>query len=276
MNGSLYIYTQVPYAVYTGLMAAPSKGTFFWDFIRRGTPYMYSKLRASSGTGDPGNVPGPSPNDVRVTSDFPLWYVGDTEVLAIPCTVTDMIDQGVIIADGRISKAEAWEGAGVIISPTVPADIKKTYDFTDPDLAPADATFKGTLAVNFLESLVPKTAHIAVTEGPGPNDVWVTSDFPLWYVGDTEVKAVPCNVTDMIDQGVIIADGRSISAEEAWEGAGVIISPAVPAGTKKTYDFTDPDLAPADATFKGTLEVDFSDSAVLKTAHITVTEAPSV
>lgn len=45
LSGSLYVYTGVPESVYTSLLAAPSKGKYFWANIRRGTPYAYSKLR---------------------------------------------------------------------------------------------------------------------------------------------------------------------------------------------------------------------------------------
>jgi hypothetical protein len=53
LSGSLYLYRDVPEPVYTGLMAAPSKGRYFWANIRCKTtdcsggniPYTYSKLR---------------------------------------------------------------------------------------------------------------------------------------------------------------------------------------------------------------------------------------
>lgn len=45
LSGSLYIYFEVPPYRYDGLMAAPSKGKYFWQHIRRGTPYAYERLR---------------------------------------------------------------------------------------------------------------------------------------------------------------------------------------------------------------------------------------
>lgn len=45
LSGSLYLYLHVPESVYTSLLAAPSKGKYFWAHIRKGTPYTYYKLR---------------------------------------------------------------------------------------------------------------------------------------------------------------------------------------------------------------------------------------
>lgn len=43
LDGSLYRYTGVPVTVYTGLMQAPSKGSYFFAHIR--TTYSYQQLR---------------------------------------------------------------------------------------------------------------------------------------------------------------------------------------------------------------------------------------
>jgi hypothetical protein len=85
---------------------------------------------------------------------IPLKYVGDTGVQLIPCTVSDMIDQGVQICDGRYSDEEVWEGQGIIISPCVPdytsnPCIMDVYYFTDPLLSPADPRYEGQLATYF-------------------------------------------------------------------------------------------------------------------------------
>jgi len=45
LSGSLYLYQHVPKSEYDGLMAAPSKGKYFWANIRKGTPYTHYKLR---------------------------------------------------------------------------------------------------------------------------------------------------------------------------------------------------------------------------------------
>ena len=53
LSGSLYMYLHVPESVYDGLMAASSKGRYFWANIRCKTPsctggdipYNYYKLR---------------------------------------------------------------------------------------------------------------------------------------------------------------------------------------------------------------------------------------
>ena len=53
LSGSLYMYIHVPKSVYNDLMAAPSKGKFFWKNIRCKTtdcsgadiPYPYYKVR---------------------------------------------------------------------------------------------------------------------------------------------------------------------------------------------------------------------------------------
>ena len=45
LSGSLYVYTQVPELVYLELLAAPSKGKYFYKHIRKGTPYPYHRLR---------------------------------------------------------------------------------------------------------------------------------------------------------------------------------------------------------------------------------------
>lgn len=53
LSGSLYYYLHVPESVYTSLLAAPSKGKYFWANIRCKTtdcsggdiPYAYGKLR---------------------------------------------------------------------------------------------------------------------------------------------------------------------------------------------------------------------------------------
>lgn len=94
--------------------------------------------------------------NVLLTADaqIPLKYVGDTGVQLIPCTVTDMIDQGVQICDGRLSDEEVWEGQGIIISPCVPytsnnPNIMDIYYFTDPLLSPADPRYRGQLATYF-------------------------------------------------------------------------------------------------------------------------------
>jgi len=107
-------------------------------------------------------------NDVLITANelIPLKYVGDTGIQSIPCIVTDMIDQGVMIADGRVSDEDIWEGEGIIISPGIPAGTVKLYDFTDPDLSPADNRYEGDFIVNFTESLPTKRAIIVVTEAP--------------------------------------------------------------------------------------------------------------
>jgi hypothetical protein len=43
-SGSLYLYRGVSQRTYDSLMAAPSKGKYFWANIRR-KPYRYWKLR---------------------------------------------------------------------------------------------------------------------------------------------------------------------------------------------------------------------------------------
>lgn len=53
LSGSLYMYMLVPESVYTSLLAAPSKGKYFWQNIRCQTtdcsgsaiPYAYNRLR---------------------------------------------------------------------------------------------------------------------------------------------------------------------------------------------------------------------------------------
>lgn len=42
-NGSIYRYTGVPSSVYQELMAAPSHGTYFAQYIR--TRYPYTRIR---------------------------------------------------------------------------------------------------------------------------------------------------------------------------------------------------------------------------------------
>jgi hypothetical protein len=44
LSGSLYIYLHVPESVYTSLLIAPSKGKYFWQYVRR-AGYEYHKLR---------------------------------------------------------------------------------------------------------------------------------------------------------------------------------------------------------------------------------------
>lgn len=41
---SIYQYDNVPEYIYTNMMNAESKGTFFWDNIRRNTNYNYKKI----------------------------------------------------------------------------------------------------------------------------------------------------------------------------------------------------------------------------------------
>jgi len=101
------------------------------------------------------------------------------------------------------------------------------------------------------------------------------SKIPLKYAGDTGVKGIPCTVTDMIDQGVRIADGR-FADEDIWEGAGTIISPGIPRGTKKVLRFNDPILAPANLAYCGVAIVDFSDRVEPKTAYFVVSAAPAL
>jgi hypothetical protein len=101
------------------------------------------------------------------------------------------------------------------------------------------------------------------------------SPIPLKYVGDTDVQSLPCTVSDMIDQGVTICDGR-LSDEACWEGEGAIISPAIPDGTRNTYAFTHPDLAPADPKYRGSLTVDLSTRQSVKSANISIYNAPGV
>ena len=46
LSGSLYIYFDVPISLYHGLLAAPSKGKYFWKHIRPyKDQYPYEKLR---------------------------------------------------------------------------------------------------------------------------------------------------------------------------------------------------------------------------------------
>lgn len=45
LSNRLYLYERVPESVYTSLMAAPSKGKYFYYNIREGTPYVYHRLR---------------------------------------------------------------------------------------------------------------------------------------------------------------------------------------------------------------------------------------
>jgi hypothetical protein len=107
-------------------------------------------------------------------SPIPLKYVGDTGVQSLPCTVGDLIDQGVLLCDGRFSDEACWEGEGVIISPAFPAGTRKTYQFTDPDLGPADPRYTGALAVNLLRpegkriDIMVFTAPPVVTPPPPP------------------------------------------------------------------------------------------------------------
>jgi hypothetical protein len=44
LSGSLYVYTYVPESVYNSLLIAPSKGKYFWQYVRR-AGYAYYKLR---------------------------------------------------------------------------------------------------------------------------------------------------------------------------------------------------------------------------------------
>tara|TARA_Y100001960_G_C14115174_1_gene559461 strand:- start:212 stop:424 length:213 start_codon:yes stop_codon:yes gene_type:complete len=41
---SIYQYDNVPEYIYTNMMNAESKGTFFWDNIRRNNNYNYKKI----------------------------------------------------------------------------------------------------------------------------------------------------------------------------------------------------------------------------------------
>ena len=137
-------------------------------------------------------------NNVTVTeeSPAPLKYVGSTELQPIPCIVTDMIDQGIIICDGRYSDEECWEGAGIIISPTIPAGTNKTYSFGDPDLQPSDPQWEGQLIVDF--SGEDKTAHIIVTKYPTTVSVYFDSSEPntaIWDERDPEDVMVPLPTT---------------------------------------------------------------------------------
>lgn len=45
LSNRLYLYEQVPKSVYNSLMAAPSKGEYFYYNIRLGAPYAYQRLR---------------------------------------------------------------------------------------------------------------------------------------------------------------------------------------------------------------------------------------
>jgi len=53
LSGSLYLYSDVPKIVYDHFMIAPSKGKYFWQYIRCQTtdcsgsaiPYAYVRLR---------------------------------------------------------------------------------------------------------------------------------------------------------------------------------------------------------------------------------------
>jgi len=109
-------------------------------------------------------------NDVQLTirtSPIPLKYVGDTDVQSLPCIVDDMIDQGVLICDGRFSDEAVWEGEGAIISPAIPDGTRKTYTFADPALGPADPRYTGSLTVDFSSIPRRKHAHIMVYTAPG-------------------------------------------------------------------------------------------------------------
>jgi hypothetical protein len=97
---------------------------------------------------------------------IPLKYVGDTEVQLLPCTVTDMVDQGVTVCDGRYSDEEVWEGMGIIISPTIPNDVLKWYSFTDPALGPADPNYTGSMIVDFRINPGRYIANIKVLTAP--------------------------------------------------------------------------------------------------------------
>lgn len=44
LSGSLYLYYHVPKSVYDSLLIAPSKGKYFWQYVRR-AGYEYGKLR---------------------------------------------------------------------------------------------------------------------------------------------------------------------------------------------------------------------------------------
>ena len=108
-------------------------------------------------------------NDVQLSiirSKIPVKYVGDTDVQSLPCTVDDMIDQGVMICDGRFSDEACWEGEGIIISPTIPHGTKKVYRLTDLDLGPADPNYAGALVVDFSAGQQEKSARILVYKAP--------------------------------------------------------------------------------------------------------------
>jgi hypothetical protein len=42
-NGNVYVYKEVPFEMYTAMMDADSKGSFFYKHIRQGG-YSYAKL----------------------------------------------------------------------------------------------------------------------------------------------------------------------------------------------------------------------------------------
>lgn len=47
-NGSVYLYEHVPEGVYSGLLAAPSKGSYVWSVIRaKGTDSYYPFRKVS-------------------------------------------------------------------------------------------------------------------------------------------------------------------------------------------------------------------------------------
>jgi len=103
---------------------------------------------------------------LRALSVIQLKYVGDTGVCTIPCTVTDIIDQGVVIADGRFSDEEVWEGDGVIISPAIPDGTKGTFEFNDPMYSPANPAYVGSTAVDFSEGPETKYMYFLLSAAP--------------------------------------------------------------------------------------------------------------
>ena len=103
---------------------------------------------------------------LRSLSVIPLKYVGDTGVQSIPCTVTDMIDQGVLIADGRYDNESCWEGEHTIISPTIPNGATGTCWFTALALSPANPAYQGAMAADFSDSIEQKYAYFLLSVAP--------------------------------------------------------------------------------------------------------------
>lgn len=153
----------------------------------------------------------PESRAVKVTigrSDIPLFYLGDSGVSRIPCTVTDLIDQDVGICDGRKPIESCWEGESLIGTFTAEAGFKGWKDLSLWD----DAYFGGA-DVDLTAD--PKTVDIRLY-GTGDFVTFSAEPFPAEFAHDVNGVS-PVKVPHMLDweySGGIFDLRRGAASEE--------------------------------------------------------------